>query len=427
MTSTKQLAQQIKCGQYDKALQNLYGEKRLAEQRARYYAAVQGFLRYFGNAPDVRLYSVPGRTELCGNHTDYQGGTALAAAVDLDIIAVAAKRQNRIVRVKSYGFDKLDVIDLGVTGPQLEEGTHSASLIRGIGWAMQQHGGVVGGFDAYTTSDVLRGSGLSSSAAFETMMGTILNDLYNDGAFSALEVAQIGQYAENAYFGKPSGLLDPLACAMGGVLCVDFQDELHPEIHQCESDLWAARYALCITDTRGSHSEMAEEFARVRQEMEQVARQLGAVSLRAANEADFWREIPALRKTCGDRAVLRAAHFYKESSRARQAFDCLTKSDVQGYLACTAASGHSAVQYVQNAYSCTQPARQELVIALAVSEAVLNGTGAYRLQGTGFAGTIQAFVPREKLAEYQSAMESVFGAGCCYIMQVRTQGAVKIT
>lgn len=424
MASSRELLKDIQQGKWDRTLLRLYGADRLERQRQRYAEAVYQFQRYFGACPEVRLYSVPGRTELCGNHTDHQKGIGLAAAVDRDIIAVVARRDTSLVRVKSYGFDKLDIVDLQQEGRQQQENTHSASLIRGIGNALRQRGGCAGGFDAYTTSDVLRGSGLSSSAAFEVMMGIILNDLYNGMRFSPLELARVSQYAENCYFGKPCGLLDPLSCAMGSILCVDMEQEDAPQVQTLQRAEISQDLALCITDTRGSHSELTDEFAQVRSEMESVAQALGCENLRQTSERDLWRAMPRLRRLCGDRAVLRALHFYQESRRAQQAFEALRAGAVKRFLRCMTDSGHSAFQYNQN--TACQIRQQAIPLALAVSQSVLGQRGACRLQGTGFAGTIQAFVPRDLLPEYIRRMELVFDTGCCDVMKIRQTGAERL-
>lgn len=424
MGTANKLLQDIRQGALDGILVQLYGQASLHRQRKRYCSAVQHFFQYFGPAEEIRIFSVPGRTELCGNHTDHQNGIGLAAAVNRDIIAVAAARESDVVRVKSYGFDKLDIVDLRQQDRQQAENTHSASLIRGIGVELQQQGGRIGGFDAYTTSDVLRGSGLSSSAAFETMMGTIWNQLYNEGRFSPLMVARIGQYAENRYFGKPSGLLDPLTCATGGILCVDLKDETNPMVHQLPDCELPQGLALCITDTRCSHSELTDVFAQVRDEMESVARALGRDNLRQASETELWQNMPMLRKQCGDRAVLRSLHFYEESQRAKQAYQALESKDTQSFLKCINQSGHSAFQYNQN--TRCEVGVQPIPLALAISQSVLGQQGACRVQGSGFAGTIQAFVPYELLDEYIQRMEIVFEPGCCDVMRVRREGAVRI-
>lgn len=424
MSSANKLLQNIRQGALDRILAHLYGQTSLQRQRQRYEAAVQQFLLYFGPAEDIRIFSVPGRTELCGNHTDHQNGIGLAAAVNRDIIAVAAARKSDIVRVKSYGFDKLDIVDLRQQDRQQQENTHSASLIRGIGVELQRQGGQVGGFDAYTTSDVLRGSGLSSSAAFETMMGTIWNHFYNGARFSPLAVARIGQYAENRYFGKPCGLLDTLTCATGGILCVDLQNEEKPIVQRLSSCGLPQGFALCITDTRCSHSELTDAFAQVRDEMESVANALGRDNLRQAQETELWQNMPTLRKKCGDRAVLRALHFYKESQRSRRAYQALEAGETQSFLDCINESGHSAFEYNQNTRCAVGV--QPIPLALAISQSVLGTQGAYRVQGSGFAGTIQAFVPYPLLEDYIRRMEIVFHAGCCDVMQVRPEGAIQV-
>ena len=424
MASSRELLRDIQQGKWDDTLMRLYGAERLERQRRRYAEAVSQFQLYFGACSEVRLYSVPGRTELCGNHTDHQKGIGLAAAVDRDIIAVVARRNNSIVRVKSYGFDKLDIVDLQQKERQTMENTHSASLIRGIGNIMQQRGGRAGGFDAYTTSDVLRGSGLSSSASFEVMMGIILNDLYNGMRFSSLEIARIGQSAENQYFGKPCGLLDPLSCAMGSILCVDMEQEDAPLVRTLHRTDFSKELALCITDTRGSHSELTQEFAQVKNEMESVAHALGCENLRQASEKALWREMPRLRQLCGDRAVLRALHFYRENQRAQTAYEALRTGKIEVFLHCIRDSGHSAFQYNQN--TACQVQQQAIPLALAVSQSVLGNYGACRVQGTGFAGTIQAFVPKDLLPEYTHRMEQVFGPGCCDVMQIRPTGAERL-
>ena len=427
MASGRELFRQISSGAYDDALARLYGGgAMLARQRARYCDALLRFETYYGHGRQVRVFSVPGRAELGGNHTDHQNGVALAAAVDLDIVVVAADTAVPQIRVKSYGFDKLDVIDLTSIGLRAGESTHSASLIRGIAEELQRRGGRVGGFDAYTTSDVLRGSGLSSSAAFEVAMGTVLNYLYNDGRFSPLEIAQISQYAENTYFGKPSGQLDPLSCAVGGTICVDLAHPEAPKVDRCTVDLEKLGYALCITDTRGSHSELTGEFAAVRQEMESVANQFGRAVLREVPEQEVLFSLPALRRACGDRAVLRALHFYGESRRARQAYEALCRKDAAAFLALVNESGHSAVEYNQNAFCAAQPEQQPIPVALALAQHLLQGQGAWRLQGTGFAGTIQAFVPLGRRQAYCGAMDGVFGPGSCRAVRVRDAGCIEL-
>lgn len=430
MATSRELSGQIAAGRWDEALGALYGweDAVLDRQRQRYCDALARFEEYYGPGRTVRVYSAPGRAELGGNHTDHQHGFGLAAAVDLDLVAVAAQNEDDYIRVKSRGFNKLDVIDLDERHPQDRESTHSASLIRGIAQGFRAKGGRVCGFDAYTTSDVLRGSGLSSSAAFETAIGTIVNHEFNGARFTPEQVALIGQYAENTYFGKPSGLLDQLTSALGGIVFADFADPMAPKTEKIHADgLLPEGMALCVTDTRGSHSELTGEFAAIRREMEAVAACFGQQRLGEVPEKDFWRALPAVRGKCGDRAALRAIHFYEEDARTIAQGEALRRRDFPAFLRLVQESGHSSFLYCQNVYCAGQPREQGLSIALAVSQSVLAGSNAaWRMQGGGFAGTTQAFVPHEKLEEYRRAVEDVFGEGSCYVVKLREQGSVRV-
>ena len=372
------------------------------------------------------VYSAPGRTELGGNHTDHQHGYGLAAAVTLDLVAVASPSDDGFIRVKSRGFNKLDVIDLSEAEPQQGESTHSASLIRGIAEGFRAQGKTVGGF-AYTASDVLRGSGLSSSAAFEMGMAAILNGEYGCG-LTAPELAKICQYAENTYFGKPSGLLDQLTSAVGGVIFADFADPKKPRIEKIHTaGLLPADMTLCVTDTRGSHSELTGEFAAIRHEMESVAACLGGKVLGQVKEQEFWTALPRLRRACGDRAVLRAVHYFEENARVLAQRNALVSGDFNAFLQLILESGHASFALCQNVYCSTDVRHQGLSVALALSQTLLEGQGgAWRMQGGGFAGTIQAFVPGMLTAKYHDAIEKVFGAGSCYLLRLREQGALRV-
>ena len=417
MATSAQLRKQILQGSWDDALAALYGADPavLQRQRGRYAAALEQFELYFGPGRQVQVYSAPGRAELGGNHTDHQGGYGLAAAVTLDLVAVAARNTDGYVRVKSRGFNKLDVIDLTEAEPQQGESTHSASLIRGIADGFCTKGFGIGGFDAYTASDVLRGSGLSSSAAFEMGMAVILNTEYDCG-LDAPALARICQFAENAYFGKPSGLLDQLTSAVGGVLFADFADPAAPKIEKIHADgVLPEGMTLCVTDTRASHSELTGEFAAIRKEMEAVAACLGGKVLGEVSEVRFWQELPRLRERCGDRAVLRAIHYFEENARTLAQREALTAGDFAAFELC------------QNVYCAASPQCQGLSAALALSQSILAGSGgAWRMQGGGFAGTIQAFVPDALVERYCAAMESIFGPGCCYLLCLREQGAMQV-
>ena len=429
MATSAQRRREIVQGRWDSALRSLYGEDEqvLARQRARWCAALEEFERYYGPGREVRLYSSPGRTELGGNHTDHQHGYGLAAAVRLDLVAVAARNTDGYIRVKSRGFNKLDVIDLTEPSPREGESTHSASLIRGLAEGFRAAGRPVGGFDAYTASDVLRGSGLSSSAAFEMAMGTILNDA-PENALPPEQVARLAQYAENIYFGKPSGLLDQLTSAVGGVVFADFADPEAPELEKIHSaGLIPPEYALCVVDTRGSHSELTGSFAAIRREMEAVAACFGRKVLGQVPEADFRAALPEVRRRCGDRAVLRAMHYYEENARVLEQEKALREGRFRDFLALVRASGHASFALCQNVYRSAEPEHQALSVALAVSQTVLEGRGgAWRMQGGGFAGTIQAFVPRELLEEYRARIEAVFGPGSCHQLTLREQGACRV-
>ena len=429
MATSRQLREQIAAGRWDAALAALYGgsEKVLARQRSRYGAALEQFELYYGPGRQVQIYSAPGRTELGGNHTDHQHGYGLAGAVTLDLVAVASRNEDGFIRVKSRGFNKLDVIDLTEAEPQQGESTHSASLIRGIAEGFRAKGCDVGGFDAYTASDVLRGSGLSSSAAFEMGMASIWNEEYSTGLTPA-ELAGICQYAENTYFGKPSGLLDQLTSAVGGIIFADFADPRTPKIEKLHADgLLPEGMFLCVTDTRGSHSELTSEFAAIRQEMEQVAACFGKQLLGQVEENAFWMALPVLRSCCGDRAVLRAIHYFEENARTLAQRDALYAKQFPVFAGLVKQSGQASFALCQNVYCTADVWHQGLSVALALSQSILQGSeGAWRMQGGGFAGTIQAYVPGQLLERYHTAIEQVFGQGSCYVLRLREQGAVRV-
>lgn len=429
MATTVEVKKQLADGVYDAALQKLYGESALAKQRARYIGAVDGFEALFGPNRSIALYSAPGRTEIGGNHTDHNNGVVMAASVDLDILAVVARTNNGMVRVKSKGYDKIDVINTKELAPVAAESGRSASLVRGVAAGIQNLGGKVGGFDAYTTSDVLRGSGLSSSAAFEVCMGAIFRGEYNDNdskTLSQVTLAKIGQYAENVYFEKPCGLLDQMACAVGGAISIDFLDPSTPVVKKSPFDLTAHGFVLCISDTKGSHADLTDAYAAIRLEMESVAQAMGKQHLREVPEEKFFAAIPTLRNRVGDRAVLRAMHFYAECRRAQDLCTAIDKNEFDRFLQLIIEGGHSSFEYNQNAYSPQDPRVQGIPLALSISQHVLEGRGAWRLQGGGFAGTIQAFVPLDLLEEYRSSIDNVFGEGSCHVLNVRNYGAVKV-
>ena len=430
MANTIELKQQIAQGEYDAAFAKLYGADAVQEQRKRYTDLIDEFEKKYGTNRTVRLYSAPGRTEIGGNHTDHNNGVVLAGSVNLDMVAVVSPNEENVIRVKSLGFDKIDDVDVTNLVPQPREAEHSASLIRGVAKGIVDAGGKVGGFDCYTTSNVLRGSGLSSSAAFEVCIGAILRGEYNNNdmeKFNQVKIAQIGQYAENVFFGKPCGLMDQTACAVGGVITIDFKDPAHPVVGQTAIDLAKHGFVMCISDTKGSHADLTDDYAAIRREMESVAEQFGKKVLREVDEDEFYKALPKLRKAVGDRAVVRAMHFYNDCRRAAQLCDAVREDDFETFLRLIIEGGHSSFEFNQNAYSIKNPKEQGVPVALALSQRVLNGRGAWRLQGGGFAGTIQAFVPVDLLDAYKDAIDGCFGEGSCHVLNIRNYGAVPVT
>lgn len=430
MATTGELKQSIQNGAYDAAFAKLYAKDAaaIAAQRARYSKSVEQFEAAFGAGKEVRLYSAPGRTEIGGNHTDHNNGIVMAAAVNLDVIAVVAPNNTNVVHVKSEGFDSI-VVDLSTLAPQEREKDRSAALIRGVAAGIVRAGGKIGGFDAYSTSDVLRGSGLSSSAAFEVCMGAIFRGEFNGNdmeKFNQVEIAKISQYAENVFFGKPSGLMDQTACAVGSAITIDFKDPSAPIVNRVGFDLAAKGYALCISDTKGSHADLTPDYTAIRREMESVAAYFGKKVLREVDEETFIAAIPAVRKVTGDRAVVRAIHFYNDCRRATELCEALQADDFKRFLQLIIEGGHSSFEYNQNAYSISSPKDQGVPLGLALSQRILQGRGAWRLQGGGFAGTIQAFVPLDLLDAYKAEINALFGADSCYVLSVRNYGAVAV-
>ena len=421
---TQEMRSRITSGGLDRAFDYLYSEK-APLQRERYEAAVGEFEKLFGAGREVGLSSAPGRTEVGGNHTDHQQGRVLAAGVNLDVIAVAGKNDDNVIRIQSAGFP-MDTIDLSDVSVRESEKNTAASLIRGVAAKFAALGYRIGGFDAYTTSSVLKGSGLSSSAAFETIVGTMLNSLYADGAVTPVQIAQIGQYAENAYFGKPSGLMDQMGCSVGGFIAIDFQNPEKPIVEKVEFDFAHSGYKLCVVDTGGNHADLTGDYAAAPVEMRSVAEALGGKVLRDVAPETFYAALPALRGKCTDRALLRAFHFYADNDRVPRQVAALKTGDFETFKRLVIESGHSSFMYLQNVYTCKNPDEQGLSLALAMSEHLLAGRGAWRVHGGGFAGTIQAFVPEDLLDGYKAAMEAVFGANHCHVLSIRPVGGVDL-
>lgn len=422
----RELARQLTQGDLTEHLRPVYGGGASdASQRLR--DLMDGCQKVFNpnEQADVLVFSAPGRTELGGNHTDHQKGCALAASVDLDTIACVLPNRSSVIRVKSryHRMAQTDLTDLSI---HPEESGSSMSLVRGVAARLVQMGYAIGGFDAYTTTRVPRGGGLSSSAVFEILLGEIMNRLYCGGVLTPLQNAQIGQYAENRYFGKPCGLIDQLSCAGGGVVFADFADLEHPAICRLEVDCAAYGYALCLVDSRASHAPLLAEYAAIPKEMGQVAACFGKEVLGEVPIEDFRRAVPQLRQSCGDRAVLRAFHFYGENQRVKDQKDALARGDFTSFLRLVRASGRSSFMYLQNVSTYKDSRHQGLALLLAAAEDLLQGQGACRVHGGGFAGTIQAFVPLERVAAFAAAMDGLAGEGSCHVAHIRPTGATLL-
>lgn len=422
----KQLSEwlrQISSGAYDKAFQKLYGEDSFLIQRERYGAALKKFGELYGEEREVTLFSAPGRTEIGGNHTDHNHGRVLAAAVNLDVIAIVSPSAEPCVRVQSEGYPP-DTVSLEDLAPREAEYGQSSALIRGVADRFTQEGLTVGGFDAYTTSNVLKGSGLSSSAAFEVLIGTIFSHLFHRGGVDSVKIAQMAQYAENIHFGKPSGLMDQMTSSVGGIIAIDFADPAVPVVQPVSFDFPSTGYHLCIVDTGGNHADLTPEYAAVPAEMKAVAASLGVEFLRDTSWDKLMAALPSLRKKLGDRAVLRALHFFKEDERVAEQAAALEGGDFPRFLQLILDSGNSSFEYLQNVYPSSLPAEQGLSLALCLAQSVLEGKGAWRVHGGGFAGTTQNFVPDSLLAPFRRTMESVFGEGSCHVLRIRPYGGV---
>lgn len=386
--------------------------------------AEKGFADTFGKEAE-RFFSAPGRTEIGGNHTDHQHGCVLAAAVDLDIFGAAAKNDSRIIRIFSegYGMEEISLDDLEV---KKEEINTTASLIRGVASKITQMGYTLGGLDMYTVSNVLKGSGISSSAAYEVLVGTVINALYCENKLTPVEIAQIGQYAENVYFGKMSGLMDQTASSVGGVVAIDFRDNANPVVRKLDFDFTKAGYALCIIDSGADHADLSDEYSAIPMEMRQVAAHFGKEVLREVALADFLTDMAAVREKAGDRATLRAYHFLRDNQRAIDEAAALEAGDFDKFLSLVKESGYSSFMYLQNVYVSGSVEHQEVAYALAACEAALAGKGAYRVHGGGFAGTIQAFVPQEMLAGFVEQMENAVGKDRCHVLSIRPAGGTEL-
>ena len=422
---TKKIIELIENGHFDEKLIDVYVDvEQLDYQKKRYINTIVKFEEYYGEG-EVQIFSAPGRSEIGGNHTDHQHGKVLACAINRDAIGVVKQVEANEIRLISDGSEEyvVDITDLGIK--EEEKGTTMA-LIKGVVAGFQERNYKIGGFQAYITSDVLIGSGVSSSAAFETLIGSILSGLYNEMTISSTDIAIIGQYAENVYFGKPCGLMDQMACSTGSLVYIDFYDPKNPVVERVAFDMESYGYSLCITDTKGSHADLTDEYAAVPEEMKRVARCFGKEVLADVSFDELLANMTEIREKTSDRCVLRALHFLAENKRVEKEVAALKLGNIEDFFATVKASGDSSYKYLQNVYSVKDVHQQNVSLALAVSEAVLAENGVCRVHGGGFAGTIQAFVKNEAVKEYQSYMNQIYGAGACSVFKIRNYGGVLV-
>ena len=423
--NTKILVQEFKSGQYAERLKDIYVDDAVLDyQKERYIKAIEEFEKLYGEQ-EVEIYSAPGRSEVGGNHTDHQYGKVLAASINLDAIAIVAKTDDSIIDIKSEGYDRIQV-HLDSLQPRKEEEGRSEALTRGVAARLKEEGYIIGGFQAYATSDVLNGAGMSSSAAYEVLVGNILSGVYNEGKASPILLAQIGQYAENEYFGKPCGLMDQMASSVGGLINIDFEDPKNPKVKQVKVDFEEYGHSLCIVDTKGSHADLTDDYAAIPQEMKQVANFFEEDVLRKVDKNEFYLNLPKIREILGDRAVLRAIHLFEENKRVDEQVQALEQHDFETFKKLIKASGDSSFKYLQNVYSSHEINNQSVSIGLAISDIILQGKGVSRVHGGGFAGTIQAFVPNDIVDIYKKDIEHVFGEGSCHVLKVRKYGGMKV-
>lgn len=416
----------VQAGEMDEKLRTVYVlDSEVEKQKTRYIELLEEFIKLFGKDREVMITSAPGRTEVCGNHTDHNNGKVLAASINLDAVAVCAKSGDDRIRVKSAGH-AMNEVNITKLLPDEGEFGKSTAMVRGVVAKIKDLGYEIGGFDAVTTSDVMGGSGLSSSAAFEVLLGTTVSYLFNDGKISAVDIAKVAQYSENVFFGKPCGLLDQMASSVGTFVSIDFESTEKPVIKKVDFDFSNSGHSLCIVDTGGNHSDLTDDYAAVRAEMESVAAAMGKNVLREIRFEDFKKTLPEIKDKVNDRAILRAYHFYNENIRVEKAISALERGNFEEFKNIIIESGNSSYMYNQNVFTPVNPTEQKLSVALCMTEDILKGKGAWRVHGGGFAGTIQAFVPNDILDEYKTAMESVFGEGNCHVLIIRPVGGTRV-
>ncbi len=402
----------------------LYPENQWTAQEQRYTKAAEQFVAHFGKEHEM-IFSAPGRSEICGNHTDHNMGKAVGCAVTLDILAMVAPRSDGHIRIIAEGFEPVE-LDTADASLREEEKGGSTGLVRGICFKMQELGFKVGGFDAYTTSNVLKGSGLSSSAAFEVMAVSILDHLYNDGTMDPKQMAVISQFSENVYFGKASGMLDQLSCAYGGMIAIDFEDPTDPVVRPIDFDFSTGGHTMVITDVHSDHADLTADYVAIKTEMQAIARAFGKEYLRQVDPADFYKKLPELYKDLHERALIRAAHYFSENERVDALYEALQKKDFETFKAIVNASGRSSFMYLQNIYSDRSPTAQAISLALCITEKMLADKGAWRVHGGGFGGTIQAHMPHSEAENYIAEMDRIFGTGSSCALLIRPCGPVKL-
>ena len=410
-------------GEYDGILSSLYGDLSSAKQR--YIEAINEFENIYGENREIRIFSAPGRTEIGGNHTDHQHGCVIAGAVNLDVIAIVSENGTNNIRIKSKGYNE-DVVSLDDLKPDSDEYGKASALIRGTVACFVEKGCDVKGFDAYTTSDVLKGSGMSSSAAFEVLIGTIVNEMFYNGAESAVSIAKMAQYAENIYFGKPCGLMDQTASSVGGFIAIDFKDPSVPVVEKIDFNLKDHGYCLCIVDVGGDHADLTDDYADITREMKKVSNAFGKEFLRDVSVDLFYENIAKAREAAGDRGVLRAMHFFADNERVGLEKAALISEDTNTFLKYVNESGESSDKLLQNLYSSKKPTDQPISLALAVAKSILGNEGACRVHGGGFAGTIQAFVPLSLADKFGKEMSKVFGNKACHFLSIRSYGGIEV-
>lgn len=421
------LKEKILNGEYTDIFADLYGKNAEESQKKRYIKAIEQFEDIYGLDKDISIYSAPGRTEICGNHTDHNCGLIVAAAISEDTICVAAKNDENMVKIASEGYDAMQPVNLEKLRATVSDEGTTRGLVKGICAGVIKWGGECKGLDLYITSEVLQGSGLSSSAAFENAVAAAVNSEYNNGRFTPVELALIGQYAENEYYAKPCGVMDQTTSAVGGTICLDLEDVSNPKVEQLPLDLDSFNLVLYTVDSRASHDDLTEEYASMPKEMKDIAQIFWKDSLRRLDLPTYINHISFLRDMVGDRAVLRGMHFYMECKRVEDLCRAVKNSDKELFLKKITESGHSSYEYLQNAYVSAEVKNQPMAVALSVAQSFLQDIGgAWRLQGGGFAGAVQCFVPEEKADEFEKYMEIVLGEGCCKKIKLRRQGAVKV-